>query len=723
MPNDEQGFNWEKIKNDPGIWMRLATPMDKNNTLGRVFTGDENPFQKDSDGAVEKLKNLANAGKLYLREYGRASHFRKVEMDGEEPKLEGRYVQTLNGNTDPVAGLLMRASRAYFKWLGFESISNWFDKKLKQRDERIEYDRKYREEYKSLSKQEKKELKKREKQEKLEAKAKKKLEKLEKAVEKARKELDKIQGKDTSNTKGEMDSPLANPPEVDANKNTMQPTLTGDQLVQQQQQLQQNKKENLTQQQTTEQQILGTKKTGNQPVANQQNLQFSVNGVEYTQNDLKAMPEEIKRAVELLTSFIAQQKAMENTAQQKKNANLSVEQTAQYEVLSANQPGVPDLIIESSGFETVPQQEEGKTAVEGEVNKGNIPSPVEQPAELEPEKVSMQKPSEKQEANSLQQRLAAEAQEMDRVKDWKGLLANSLFSHEEAKSYLGNYEMVKDYGNLGAEYVLGTVAGMLSSKADPETKQQVIDALISGKPLGNEHQEILKAGIASMTHAEKESTFGNKKEQAEMLADTIRTLSQQASRESGLSPRNVMIGRMIGNIAAMATENGLELPLDEDDMILARGAATMGDLAIRYHNAKQHLGQENMDLSGRTGRNAVRDLLAGKAIETMISDNHKEGQEITNTQMLMGQGLWDMENLLVMTRDSKTCQQIKPEQVKSLLEEPNGFKAATVANSITTDLLHEAMEIQKSVDDMMEKQLQNEEQLEQPEMNQIKAPG
>ena len=282
--------------------------------------------------------------------------------------------------------------------------------------------------------------------------------------------------------------------------------------------------------------------------------------------------------------------------------------------------------------------------------------------------------------------------------------------------------MVNDVGNLGAEYVLGAIAGMLSLKADPEAKQQVMDALIGGKPLGGEHQEFLKNGIAAMDHAEKEATFGNKKEQAEILADAIRELSQQASRESGLSPRNVMIGRMIGNIAAMATENGLELPLDEQDMTLARGAATLGDLALRCHDAKQYLGQENVNLSSRAGRNAVRDLLAGKAIETMISDNHKDGQEITNTQLLIGQGLWDMENLLVMTRDSKTCQKIKPEQVKALVEDPDGFAAARVAHHITKDLLKEAMESQKSVDEVMEKQLQNEEQLEQPEKNALQAP-
>lgn len=759
MPKDTKGFNWETLKTDPSLWKRLVTPNSDDKTLTSVFKGEENPLKGDDESAVEKLKKLADAGQLYVREYGRASHFRKVKMDGDEPKLGSMYVQKLNGNTDPMAGLFMRMSRAYFKWIGLESLSNWFDKKLKQRDERIERDKRTKEEYKTLSKDEKAALKKQikkeqreakaqKKQEKLEAKAQKKLEKLQKEVEKARKELEKLQGKDTTKTKGEMDSPLSDPPKTEEKENTMQPTQLGDRPVQNQLE---NNKQTLTQQPTVHQEVLGQKKEETKPekkeepktVTNEPVMQININGVQYTKNDMGAIPEEIRRALELITTFIAQQKALENALQQKtpdkQTQPLAVENTAQeeflasekkgtpqftienagqQEILTSNKPGVPNLVVESIG-----REEEGKTAVEGEVNKGNIPSPVEQPENLEPEKVSMQKPPEKREPTSLQQRLAEEAKEMDRVKDWKELLADSLFAHEEAKSYKGNYDMVKDVGNLGAEYLLGAIAGMLSSQADPRAKQQVMDALIGGKPLGAEHQELLKAGIASMNHAEKEATFGNKKAQAEMLADSIRELSQQASRESGLSPRNVMIGRMIGNMAAMATENGLELPLDENDMILARGAATLGDLALRHHNARQYLGQEDANLSSRAGRNAVRDLLAGKAIETMISDNQKEGQEITNTQVLMGQGLWDMENLLVMTRDSKTCQQIKPEQVKSLLEKPNGFKAATVANGITTDLLNEAMEIQKGVDEMMEKQLQNEEQLEQPEMNHMQGPG
>ena len=709
MPNDAQGFNWEKIKTDPKLWMRLATPADETNALSRVFNGDENPFKKDSDEAIERLKTLAAAGQLYIREYGRTNHFRKVELEKDEPKLEGRYVQRLNGNTDPVAGFLMRLSRSYFKWIGINFISNWFDRRLQRRDERLEHDKRFREEFKNESKAEKKEIKETAKQLKKEAKAQKKLDKLKKELEKAQEELDQIKGKDKGKTKGEMDSPLAQPPETEQ-QNTMQPTHLGDQPVQQQQNTKEQSK--LTEQQTISHQINGKPKEEKQPESKttdkEPDVRLNVDGVEYNNKDLSALPPEVKKALEVLTTFIAQQKQIEKDVK-----GFTVENTAQHEVLGSKPKA--DFSIDNGMQHEIlgSTQQEAKEAVEGEVNKGNIPSPTEQPETLEPELVSMQK----QEQAPLQQRLEAEAQEMERATNWQGSVENTLLSHEEAKAYHDHYNAIKDQGDLGTEYISGVAYGVLSkAAADPEKHQQVLDALLSGKSLGSGNGDLVSNGVSAYNHAIEQKTLGNKETMAEMLAESIRALSQQASRETGVSPRNVMIGKLIANAAAMATENNLELPLSEEEMTIARGAATMADLAVRYQNAQQYLGKEPMDLSSQTGKAAVRDLLAGKAIESMVKDNQSEGQKVTNTQMIMGQGMWDVDNLLGMTRDSNTCQKIKPNQVKELLENPNGYKAAKVVYNLTTELLDEAMEIQKGVQDM-QMQLQNEQQLEQEQPN------
>ena len=692
MPNTEQEFDWEKIKTDPRIWMRLATPIDDRNVLGNLFDEEENPFEKDGDAAIEKLKALAADGKLYLREYGRARHFNKVELNGDTPKLVGSYKQTLNGNTDPIAGLLMRMSRGYFKWIGWNGISGWFDKRLQSRDERIKQDKQAQAEYNSLSKKEKKELKKRLKQEKLEAKAQKKLDKLEQNL-----------GKDTTKGKGEMDAPLTQPPVLESEQNTLQPTLLGDKPVQEQQT---PWKDNLTPERPVSQEILGSKKTEKTIP----DFQLAVNGVEYTKDDYNKLPENIKQALDLITAFIAQQKnEITNEVQPVTNENEIKQENP---AIDADAPVVGDAEqnLDFTLLQDNPPQQE--------VNIGQMDAPLNQPADLEPEKVSMQKPLVKQEPTSLQQRLAGEAQAMDAVKNWKDLVANSLLSHEEAKPYRDTYQMLKGQDAVGAEYLSGAVFGILTNTTvSRESKQQVMDALLSGRPLGSEHDALIGQGIGAYNHAVEQMTQGNKGTMAELLANSIRELSRQAGRETELSARNVLLGRLMSNAAAMATEHDLELPMTEDEMSVATGAAIMADLSQRYHEAKQYLGKEPMDMTSRDGRRAVRDFMAGRAVESMIEEDHKFGQEIPNTQLIMGGGMWTLKNLLTMTSDTKTRREIKPEQVKAMLEDPKGFTAASIAQNLAKDLVEEAMEVQKLAEEAKDKELQAEQLLGQPQIN------
>ena len=39
MPNNDQTLDLEKLKTDPKMWMRLATPLDGSNVLKHVFSG------------------------------------------------------------------------------------------------------------------------------------------------------------------------------------------------------------------------------------------------------------------------------------------------------------------------------------------------------------------------------------------------------------------------------------------------------------------------------------------------------------------------------------------------------------------------------------------------------------------------------------------------------------------------------------------------------------
>ena len=153
-----QEFELEKLKKDD-TWKRLVMQTDSG-TFTNVFSGAENPFEKNSATAMETVKRLAADGKLHVREFARSRHFRKAELDGEKVKLGDMQEHRLSsGASGKALGVLMWLSRGYFKWLGFEGISNWFDKRLQQRRERIEQSERYKDEYNSLSKEAKKKLK------------------------------------------------------------------------------------------------------------------------------------------------------------------------------------------------------------------------------------------------------------------------------------------------------------------------------------------------------------------------------------------------------------------------------------------------------------------------------------------------------------------------------------------------------------------------------------
>ena len=178
MPKDEQEFDLEKLSKDPSLWMRLAMPAKGSGKLRNVFKRNENPFTKDSEEAMEKVQKLLAEGKLYVREQGRSRHFRKVEKDGDKLKLGATEEKKTTGNSSLLGIWLMKANRAYLKWIGLDRISNWLDKRVKRQEEIRGRDKQYKKEYKSMSRKKKKALKELRKQEKKEAKLQKKQAKL-----------------------------------------------------------------------------------------------------------------------------------------------------------------------------------------------------------------------------------------------------------------------------------------------------------------------------------------------------------------------------------------------------------------------------------------------------------------------------------------------------------------------------------------------------------------
>ena len=728
MPYNQQGLDLKALKTDPKMWMRLAMPSKNGKYLENVFKDKENPFEKNNQAAVETLEKLAAEGKLYLRDFGRSRHFQKVEKGDDGLKLGAQHEIKLSNSTAGFGlSVLMRLSRAYFKWIGLERISNWFDGRLKRRAELNELNSRYKEEYKSLTKEEKKELKALRKHEK----NLKKLENFQKEVNKTQQELDELRG---VNTKGEMDSPLSQPPTVEQKENTMQPTLLGDQPVQQippapplPNQFAVN--------QTTQQEIPGTTKEENEQGEKTRDNKITINGVELTDETINQFPPNVVEAFRVIQQMIAEMEANKQANQQTVQQNIE-------EQLNENQPNELDMgsindideqqientddLPEVTGgtLEQIFSNNPTPPTVDEKVPDQEIDSPLKNGANLEPNQVNAQERPKDQAQKDLQERLAAEKEAMDAVQNWKDLVANSLFSHEEGRSAKEFYQNVnKNNEAAGAEYLTGAVFGILSNKSvNPEQKQQVMDALLSGKPLGTENAKLIDDGIAAYNDAIARKTSGNSERLVNMLADSMRELGYQASRETTLSPRLVMIGRLLSNAAQMTNENNLELPIDEDEFNIVKGAGTLADVAQKYHDARQRLGNDLENISSKENRGAVRDLLMGNAVEKMIQQDKRLGQTITNTQMIMGGGLWEVKKLQTYTSDTATRRGIQPEDIQAILKKPNSTKALGIGTKTANEVVKASMEDYDTAEKAMQKEMELGQQENQVEINPIQMP-
>ena len=726
MPYNQQGLDLKALKTDPKMWMRLAMPSKNGKYLENVFKDKENPFEKNNQAAVETLEKLAAEGKLYLRDFGRSRHFQKVEKGDDGLKLGAQHEIKLSNSTAGFGlSVLMRLSRAYFKWIGLERISNWFDGRLKRRAELNELNSRYKEEYKSLTKEEKKELKAIRKHEK----NLKKLEKFQKEVNKTQQELDELRG---VNTKGEMDSPLSQPPTVEQKENTMQPTLLGDQPVQQIPPAPPLPNQ-FAVKQTTQQEIPDTKKEENEQGENTRDNKITINGVELTEETAKQFPPQIVEAFKLIQQHINEKEAKEKTNQQPVQESQQVVNenkqegplaTAQTQVVE--EPQVTEQVPKTQLTETeqIFSNNPAQPTADKKVPDQEIDSPLKNGADLEPNQVNAQERPKDQAQKDLQERLAAEKDAMDAVQNWKDFVANSLFSHEEGRSAKEFYQNVnKNNEAAGAEYLTGAVFGILSNRSvNPEQKQQVMDALLSGKPLGSENAKLIDDGIAAYNDAIARKTSGSPERLVNMLADSMRELGHQASRETTLSPRLVMIGRLLSNAAQMTNENNLELPIDEDEFSIVKGAGTLSDVAQKYHDARQRLGNDLENISSKENRGAVRDLLMGNAVEKMIQQDKRLGQTITNTQMIMGGGLWEVKKLQTYTSDTATRRGIQPEDIQAILKKPNSTKALSIGTKIGNEVVKASMEDYNAAEKAMQKEMELGQQENQVEINPIQMP-
>ena len=97
---------------------------------------------------------------------------------------------------------------------------------------------------------------------------------------------------------------------------------------------------------------------------------------------------------------------------------------------------------------------------------------------------------------ALHNRLAANDLAMDAVNNWRDTVANVLFSHEQGGEMMNTYQGMKQQPDGGFEYVSGALFGVLAKASlEPEKTRMVMDALLSGRSLGEENERLIQDGF------------------------------------------------------------------------------------------------------------------------------------------------------------------------------------------------------------------------------------
>lgn len=599
----------------------------------------------------------------------------------------------------------------------------------------------------------------------------------------------------------------------------MQPTLTGDQPIQDKKPEQTVQNHNLVQEQAISQEITGNRKEKTEDNPNPEKA--SLNQTESKKDDLNALLEEVRSGLQMIQQFVKQQKEIELNIQQrnqnqptatidnKKLQELTVDTAVQEQILQNPQQAdnaevtqeelaendqpkpeenvqkegvlidlnefqpntvqqeVPAQTVDPAVLEQIFQQPQATEAAEvpqEQLTEKNQPKPEaekqetpvqtvetavqeeiiqppqatetteaiqeEMPAifnqgvQLEPEKVGIQERPKEQEPATLKERLAAEKQQLDAIRNWRETLAGSLFSHPEGKAMADRLQQIKEDRSYHSTALTCIAFGVMTKNiGTQERKQQVMDALLTGKPMGSQYNDLINEGVNAYNHAAEQLNAGNNEPMEKLLADGVRALNQRSCQEASLSTNHVMISRLISNAFKIAKKQNLDIPLNTQEFELALGSRELGKVSQNYHAARQYFGEGPVDISKAEGRDAMCDLLAGCFASVELKENANKDQSISNTHILMGDGTWSVGNVKKMISASKTMTTLVPDHVQAILEKPDGFRAACVSKDIVSDVLAETVESMKGRERNAEMQKQNVQQMEQHNVNQMQVPG
>ena len=107
----------------------------------------------------------------------------------------------------------------------------------------------------------------------------------------------------------------------------------------------------------------------------------------------------------------------------------------------------------------------------------------------------------------------------------------------------------------------------------------------------------------------------------------------------------------------------------------------------------------------------------GNAVEVMLQQDKQAGEAISNTQVIMGQGTWSLEAMQKLTSRTNTRRGIQKEDIQALLENPNSTKAFGIGRSTANDISHASDGNGVEAGQMMQREVEHVEQIDQPQIN------
>ena len=693
----QEQFELDKLKNDPDLWKRLCAYNEKTGQMEHLFKDKENPFTRGGDGPMNRIREVAEKGNLYMREHGRARHFRKADLEENQLKLGDMREAKLSRTSDPFMTGLLWATRGYLRWIGLNWVANWLDKRMQKRAERRQEDLRYREEFDSLSDDQKKDMKKlrkeekkakkeaekaaklAKKQEKARIKQQKKIEKLAKALEKAQQQMNKLEGKPVT-TKEE---PKTAPKKQEKKKVT-------------------KKKKPKTNEKTKKKVKVKPKEKTNQQQIELQELPLQ-----------QQQQQPIQQPNEQQIQQPTEQTQPEQTQQQLTEAPL----------IDDDEHAVTGNLIDTEAFPQTVTNDNVPTfdftapieqQIDGNAKEVHMDNLVERPPDLDENKVSMQ-PNEMENQTNLREQLAKEKQQLDAVTAWRDTVAKSLFSHEQGNDLMEYYKQNLNNKDERSDYLTGVVYGILGGNiATQEQRQDVMNKLLNGEQLGNEYDGLIREGIntfSNVANAEDNESLKN------LIANAMGELSDQASREESFSLRHAMIGRLVSNGAEMANKLEIQLPFNEAEKSLVKGASRMGTVAQNYYNARQYLGNNPEQINTESGKKASDYLLAGNAVKQMFTMDKQEQQKVSATQHILSSEMWSPESMKTLISNSKARRKVDPEGIKSLLEKPDSLDAFKLGKKMSREILVKSMAVENEANRNLE--MQNVANLDnaQPQIN------